>query len=610
MPEDYLKDLIKKVKRKKGGEAEEPVPKPAKPVKGAAPVPPKKEMPAQKPAPPSGPKPGLAEMKELMKEGAEPPEAPVKAEAKTRTAPEIKADAETKPLPAKPAAPAGKGEDAEKPEKETKSEFSKQIEKSKKIEIASYGSTRIFKIAGQPLLHYEIPVPRPNASEKMIINTIKEAATRIISIAPYKIRDPEQRRQAYFQRIMEILRSAPQLNIPQHRFNFYAEAVVREMVGYGMIDPLIKDDKLEEIMVIGPNQPVYIFHREYEMMTTNIEFYADSEIQDLINRIARQVGRRVDISAPLLDARLVDGSRVNATMPPASIGGSTLTIRKFRKDPYSVIDLINMGTISEDVAAFLWLAVEGMGVKPANILIAGGTGSGKTTLLNVLASFIPPNERIVSIEDTSELNLPLRHWIRLEARPPGLEEKGEITLDILTKNSLRMRPDRVLVGEVRHDEAFTLFTAMNTGHDGCLGTIHSNSPRETIARVTSPPMNVPEIMLAGLDFIVIEHRIHDKKKGTIRRVTEIAEVTGVLAEKARTQTLFEWDATTDKAERGEMPSAYLRELEKYTGMARKQIEAELNARAKFLKKLADNNIRDITEVSSSCHGFIADRGGK
>ncbi|MBU2099938.1 Flp pilus assembly complex ATPase component TadA, partial [Candidatus Micrarchaeota archaeon] len=341
-----------------------------------------------------------------------------------------------------------------------------ELDAMDKKEIDSYGEVKVYRVPEKVLLYYVVPVSKPTLGERTVINTIKEAATRLISIAPYKIRDPEQRRTVYKQRIKEILQASNELNIPERRFDFYAESVVREMVGYGLIDPLIRDDQLEEIMVIGPRKPVYVFHRRHEMMVTNIEFFSDSEIIDLINRIAREVGRRVDISSPLLDARLADGSRVNATIPPASPSGASLTIRKFRADPYSIIDLIQYGTFDVKSAAFAWLCVDGLGVKPANILITGGTGSGKTTTLNVLASFIPERERIVTIEDTAELSLPLKHIIRMEARPPGLEGTGEITLDVLTKNSLRMRPDRVIVGEVRHDEAFTLFTAMNTGHDG------------------------------------------------------------------------------------------------------------------------------------------------
>ena len=492
-------------------------------------------------------------------------------------------------------------------ESEEKSETEKELEKKQKIELKSYGKVKIFKIPGSPMNYYYVPTLRPTASERKIINTIKEATTRLISISPYKIRNPEERRVIYKQKIIEILKNNPSLKIPPTRMQFYAESVVREMVGYGLIDDLIKDDSLEEIMVVGPKKPVFVFHREFEMMNTNIEFISEQEIEDLVNKIAREIGRRVDVASPLLDARLSDGSRVNATIPPASISGGTLTIRKFRGDPYSIIDLINMGTVSSEAAAFLWMCVDGLGTKPANMLISGGTGSGKTTLLNVLASFIPERERIVSIEDTAELNLPLKHWIRLEARPPGLEGSGELKMDILTKNSLRMRPDRIIVGEIRHEEAFTLFTAINTGHDGCMGTVHANSPDETLVRVTSPPMNVPQIMLAGLDIIIVEHRYYDRKKGTIRRISEIAEVYGSLEGKSKTNTVFQRDPVTDKLERTLLESNYLKELQKFTGLAKKTLEAEIKLRTKFLDKLIEQNIREIKKVSEMSRDFLAKR---
>lgn len=481
----------------------------------------------------------------------------------------------------------------------------KELEHSAGAEVISaYNDVKIVKVSDYPVPFYTIPVPKPTAVEKSIISTIKEAATRLIAIAPYKIRDETQKRNVYRQRILDILRSASNLNIPERRMNFYADAVVREMVGYGLIDPLITDDRLEEIMIIGVKKPVYVFHRDYDMLATNIEFFNDNEIKDLINRIARQVGRRVDLSSPLLDARLPDGSRVHASIPPASISGSTMTIRKFREDPFSIIDLIKFGTMSSEAAAFLWLSSEGFGTKPANILIAGGTGSGKTSTLNVLASMISPSERVISIEDTAELNLPIKHWIRMEARPPGLEGTGEITLDILTKNSLRMRPDRVIVGEIRHDEAFTLFTAMNTGHDGCIGTVHSNSARETIVRVTSPPMNVPELMMAGLDMVIVQHRLHDRKKGTIRRISEISEVTGVLEGKVEIHPIFERDAFNDSLNRTVVASAFLKKLSQYSGMSMKRIEEELKQRQLFLERLLEKNIHSIQEVSDLCVNFL------
>ncbi|MEM0360299.1 MAG: CpaF family protein [Candidatus Diapherotrites archaeon] len=488
---------------------------------------------------------------------------------------------------------------------EAESETQKAFESPNKIEVESYGpGIKIYKIPGEKMLYYYVPVPRPTASEKRIIRTIKEAATRLITISPYKIRDPEQRRAVYRQRILDILQSAPEIQIPKGKMNFYTEAVIREMVGYGLIDPLVRDDRLEEIMVTGEKKPVFVFHRDYEMMKTNIEFYTEDEVVDLINRVGREIGRRVDFASPLLDARLPDGSRVNATIKPISVSGPTLTIRKFREDPFSIIDLINFGTMNSEVAAFLWLAVEGIETRPANILIAGGTGSGKTTLLNVLASFIPTTERVISIEDTAELNLPLEHWIRFEARPPGLENKGEVTLDILTKNSLRMRPDRIIVGEIRHDEAFTLFTAMNTGHDGSLGTVHANTAQETLVRVTSPPMSVPEAMLSGLNFIIVENRLHDRKKGTIRRITEISEVGGVLEGKAQAQAIYEWDPVKDELKKTGVPCNYLRELGRLSGMSAQQLEKELKKRQLFLENLVKNKVRSAKETSKRMKAFL------
>ncbi|MEM4257511.1 MAG: ATPase, T2SS/T4P/T4SS family, partial [Candidatus Diapherotrites archaeon] len=242
--------------------------------------------------------------------------------------------------------------------------------------------------------------------------------------------------------------------------------------------------------------------------------------------------------------------------------------------------------------------------KPANLLISGGTGSGKTTLLNVLASFIPETERVVSIEDTAELKLPLEHWVRLEARPPGLEGTGEITLDILTKNSLRMRPDRILVGEIRHAEAFALFTAMNTGHEGCMGTVHANSPQETLVRVMSPPMNVPEVMLAGLNFVVIEHRLHDKKVGAIRRITEIAEVYGALEGKPTTETIYKRDASSDTLIRTKSHIQYLKVLEERTGLSQDQIAKELKRREVFLRELVAKKESNMDEVSRQMKEFL------
>lgn len=462
--------------------------------------------------------------------------------------------------------------------------------------ITKYGKAEIYRLKDQTMLHYKVPVPKANPSQKMIINTLKEATTRIISTDPYKIKDPLQRRNIYYQKVMDILENASEINIPKHLFSFYADSVVKEMTGYGVLEPLLNDDKLEEIMVVGPNKPVYVYHVDYGMMTTNITFYSDTGILEIIDKISRTIGRQVDISTPLLDARLPDGSRVNATIPPASIDGSTITIRKFREDPYTISDLINMKTVSPEVAGFLWCVVDGFGAKPSNILISGGTGSGKTTTLNVLANFIPESDRVLTIEDTAELQLPIKHVVRFEGRPPGLEGKGELSLEILTKNTLRMRPDRIIVGEIRHKEATTLFTAMNTGHDGCMGTIHANSAKETLVRITSPPMNVPPLMLAGIDFIIIQKRLRTTK-GQVRRITSIAEVTGVLENKPAVNIIFKWNPENDVLERTQNPIHYFELIKSYTNLSDSQIKDKIEQKIKILKDLVKDNVRDLKNVS-------------
>ena len=469
--------------------------------------------------------------------------------------------------------------------------------------IEEYGNVRILKVEGEPLLVYAIPLPKPTLAERKIIEILKDATARLVSLTGTKFRDIKAKRNFYKQKVLEIIESTPELGIPPARKEYYAAAVVREMIGYGPLDFLLEDDELEEIMVIGPKRPVYVFHRRYGMMKTNIEFVTDDEIREIIEKIARDVGRRIDIENPLLDARLPDGSRVNATIPPISVDGSTITIRKFRKDPYTIIDLINFGTFNPEVAAFMWLAVDGMGARPANILVAGGTGSGKTTTLNVLAAFIPAYERVISIEDTAELNLPLEHWVRLETRPPGIEGTGEVDMNALVKNALRMRPDRIIVGEVRGEEAFTLFTAMNTGHDGSMGTIHSNSARETLVRITSPPMNVPEVMATALDFIIVQHRIHDRRKGTIRRITEIAEVIK-QDEKPVVRIVYTWDPRTDSTIQITSNPAYLKILSEYTALEQSDILDEISRRADFLENLRKRGIRKMDAVKKEVQRYF------
>ena len=473
----------------------------------------------------------------------------------------------------------------------------------KKILVEQYGDVRIYRQPGEPLYLYEIPSPHYKGEEKELINALMDIAIGVMT-ADAAVLQPEERRKKYFERIMDIIDQTPELKVPVNAKEFYANAVVRDMVGYGIIDPMTRDEWLEEIMVIGPNRPVYVYHRKYDIMKTNVMFYDDRDIRDLVDRIARGIGRRIDTQVPILDARLKDGTRVNATIPPISLDGSTLTLRKFRKDPMSIVDMINYGTISFEAAAFMWLATDGMGVRPANTLVAGGTASGKTTTLNILSSFIPNTERIISIEDTAELSLPLKHWIRFEVRPPSMEGTGEIDMNELVKNSLRMRPDRILVGEIRGAEGYTMFAAMNTGHSGCLGTVHSNSARETIVRLANPPISVPQIMLTSLNFILMQNRIHDRRKGMIRRITELAEVVPGDEGQIELQNLYEWDPVKDALVRTDAASAYLQLLQKYTGLDRKALQQEIDEREAVLRQLVKAGTNKLDAVCEATQNYI------
>ena len=375
-----------------------------------------------------------------------------------------------------------------------------------------------------------------------------------------------------------------------------SQKLLRDIVGYGKIDSLIQDDDLEEIMIIGINKPIFVYHRKYGMMKTNIQFDDERELMDLIDSIARQINRRIDQESPILDGRLTDGSRINATIPPISADGPSLTIRKFKKDPFTIIDLINSKTISIELAAFFWLCFDGLGVKSANAIISGGTSSGKTTTLNALSAFINPNERIITIEDTLELQIPHEHVIRMETRPANVENKGELTMNDLVKNSLRQRPDRIIVGEVRAEEAITLFTALNTGHSG-FGTLHSNDARETITRLTNEPMSVPQIMIQAIDFIIMQNRIYTPSGDSYRRISEVAEVVGIEEGVVQLNKLFQWNPEKDMIENISISSKTLNHIANLSGVSLNEIYLEIENREMILKHMTTQDIRSVKEVN-------------
>ncbi len=320
------------------------------------------------------------------------------------------------------------------------------------------------------------------------------------------------------------------------------DTITHEVLGFGPIQPLLDDESVTEVMVNGPDQ-VFV-ERAGKLTISDVTFDDDHHVMRVIDKIVAPLGRRVDEASPMVDARLPDGSRVNAIIPPLSLVGPILTIRRFPRQPLAVEDLIRLGSLTDDMAQFLSAAVRAR----LNIIVSGGTGSGKTTLLNVLSSFIPDDDRIVTIEDAAELQLVQRHVLTLESRPSNIDHKGEVTIRDLVRNSLRMRPDRIIVGEVRSGEALDMLQAMNTGHDGSLTTAHANSPRENLSRIETmvlmagmdlPVRAIREQIAKAINLIVQQERLQD---GT-RKITAISEVQGMEGDTIILDDIFRFEQT-------------------------------------------------------------------
>ncbi|MCY0880788.1 MAG: CpaF family protein [Firmicutes bacterium] len=368
-----------------------------------------------------------------------------------------------------------------------------------------------------------------------------EIQFQVQNILLSEINNPEQMDRGELR--SRVIRAIDQIgSVTSLERDMLVQSMVDEISGFGPIQRLMDDTDVSEIMINGPDE-IYV-ERHGQLMKTGLRFRDESHLRQIVSKMLAFSGRRIDESSPMVDARLLDGSRLNAVLRPVSIGGDAVTIRKFSRDMFFLSQLISLGTLSEPMAQFLEAAVQGR----LNIIVSGGTGSGKTTTLNALSAYIPASERIVSIEDAAELQLQQSHRVGLEARPANIEGQGQVSIRDLVRNALRMRPDRILVGEVRGSEALDMLQAMNTGHEGSLTTIHANSPRDCLSRVETmvlmsgneiPLLAIRSQIASALDIIVQQARLMDGS----RRIVKITEIVGIESGVITTQDLFEFQQT-------------------------------------------------------------------
>ena len=444
------------------------------------------------------------------------------------------------------------------------------------------------------------PAPFPPPADAAPLRLVQEEPTAADAIALLKARihdslmerlgsrlfDPalsEDKLRAYVVQEIEKLAAGETTALSAAERKQLVSEIADDILGLGPIEQFLADETVTEVMVNSEN-PIYV-ERSGKLVRTHARFLSQEHVRRVIERIVGDVGRRIDESSPMVDARLPDGSRVNAVIPPLSVDGPSLTIRKFSKDPFQSDDLVRFGTLTEESVLLLSACVRGR----LNVLVSGGTGSGKTTLLNVLSSFIPDDERIVTIEDAVELQLNQDHVVRLESRPANIEGKGQITIRDLVRNSLRMRPDRIIVGEVRGGEALDMLQAMNTGHDGSLSTVHANTPRDALARIETmvlmagvdlPSRAIREQVASALDVIVHLSRLRD---GT-RRVTHVTEVQGMEGDVVTLQDIYTFDYSKGVGDDG-----------RFLGCVR-----PTGIRPAFSERLADNGIK----LPSSLFGVV------
>lgn len=443
-------------------------------------------------------------------------------------------------------------------------------------------------------IRYQILEPSLSERDQKALEIIKKLLMTELSISMGEIRTKKEAEKRLGAKIEKMIKSY-RLKIPPKNISKIKYYAIRDFIHLGKIEPLMRDHMIEEISCDGTGIPLYVWHRELESIPTNIMFQRDAELNNFARKLAYICGKHVSMADPIVDASLPDGSRINLTLGhEITRRGSTFTIRRFRADPITIIDLIKFGTCSIDIAAFMWYLAE----KKSTMLIAGGTASGKTTALNALSTFIKPGQKVVSIEDTQELNLPHENWVPAVSRQNFTDTQiGEINQFDLLRAALRQRPDIIIVGETRGKEAYTLFQAMATGHGG-FSSIHADSIDATLTRLTSAPMEVPKALIANsLDLITLQLKIRVGNKSG-RRIIQVAEIDGIDDKNGmiKTNTVFRWSPTTDTHEFSGK-SVVFEKIKERDGDTQDKIDYELTKRRVSLEWMVKNNIREHKKVS-------------
>ncbi|MCW1291987.1 MAG: ATPase, T2SS/T4P/T4SS family [Candidatus Rehaiarchaeum fermentans] len=457
------------------------------------------------------------------------------------------------------------------------------------------------------VLQYNITVPEINPAISAIFNDIR---TDLIRNYPEKVDEfskdlNNQKLRLEFLNEINKRVSSYLPGYDESKIKAYSAMLLHQMFGIGKLEIITADENLEEIVANKSKSPVFVYHKKFGWLESNVKIDSEEEIYSYAQSIGRQVGRQITTLSPLMDAQLPSGDRVNATLAPISIQGNTLDIRKFRAEPWTFIDFIKNQTLTTEIVATLW---EGLQYE-MSIIVTGGTASGKTSMLNVLMPLMPPNQRIITIEDTHELVLPkFMHWVPLLTRPPNNEGKGEVSMLDLLINSLRMRPDRIVVGEVRRkEEVETLFEGLMTGH-AVYATIHADTAQQVIKRLLSAPIELPEIELSAMDLILTAFR---QRRTGIRRLREIAEIAETYSAgkmEIKANNIFEWNSRTDKIERTTNPSLkFYSKIYSYTGLSQKEIDDEINEKKKVIEWMLRKNVNGVDNLGYIIATYYIDK---